>query len=72
MLLPPTFNFLSSVEFTVFATSPILYIDDVRYRTTNVTDAAGGLSGIVHGHETSQSELRMRIELREMSDGVSM
>lgn len=66
-VLPPSFTTLSRVEFNVIATQPILYLDNVKYRTTNVTDLSGGLKYIIHGHETSQSEFQMRLESSERS-----
>lgn len=65
-ILPPSFTTLARVEFNVIATKPTLYLDNVKYRTTNVTDTAGGLKTFIHGHETSQSEFQMRLE---SSDG---
>ena len=57
-----SFKALSRIEFNVIATQPLLYLDNVKYRTYNVTEMGGGLHEIVHGHETSQSEFHMLME----------
>ena len=61
-LLPSTFKAVSRIEFSIFAASPTLYIDNVSYKLYNVTSIGNGLGEAVHGHELSQSEFSLQIE----------
>lgn len=59
--LPPSFHAVSRVEFNVIATKPILYLDNVKYKTYNVTSIGRGLREVINSGASSQSEFHIQV-----------